>query len=65
MTDYEELLNTARDFYNLTVGDPDVRISCKNENLAKRVELAGIRLRNSIRVMLELEKLDKTDETSI
>ena len=56
--DYDELLDCSADFYNLTVGDPEVKISCKSANKAKAVEIAGIRLRNAIQVQQELRKLD-------
>ena len=61
MNDYDELLNCAMDFYNLTIGDIDCRISCKTENASKKVQLAGVRLRNAIKVQQELQKLNLKD----
>ena len=56
INDYD-LLICATDFYNLTVGDKECRISCLSENAAKKVQLAGVRLRNAIKVHQELQKM--------
>ena len=59
--DYDELLDTAMDFYNLTIGDSEVKISSKSLNKSKQIEIAGVRLRNAIKVQQELRKLDNED----
>ncbi len=55
---YEELLDCATDFYNLTMGNNQVKISCLDKNTAMRVEISGVRLRNCLRTMLQLQRLD-------